>query len=82
MSPAKVSIPKNRPELFKIPNLTTRYRFNYLQADIDLNTKYKGYLQPYYDDIVERFKLGVTVFHTNDDFNQTYENWESWLIVN
>lgn len=70
-----------KTDTYKIPNLTTRYRFNYLQADIDLNTKYKGYLQPYYDDIVERFKLGVTVFHTNDDFNQIYENWESWLIV-
>ena len=70
-----------KTETYKIPDLNTRYRFNYLQADIDLNTKYKGYLQPYYDDIVERFKLGVTVFHTNDDFNQTYENWENWLLL-
>lgn len=69
-----------KTDTYKIPNLTSRYRFNYIQADIDLDTKYIGYLQPYYDDIVERFKLGVTVFHTNDDFNQIYENWETWLI--
>lgn len=65
---------------FKIPDINSRYRFNYLQADIDLDSKESPIFEPYYQDVKARFNLGVTVIHTLNDFAQEKENWESWLV--
>lgn len=65
---------------YKVPVINSRYRFNYLQADIDLDDKFLPMFLPYYDDVKARFNLGVTVIHTLNDFLQEKENWETWLI--
>lgn len=64
-----------------IPNTTSRYRFNFLQCEPDLVFEKDGRLVKYVEDIKERFRKGVTYFHRYDDFRQTKENWEEWLIT-
>ena len=64
-----------------IPNVNSRYRFNYLQCTPDFTTKANPIWQEYINDVIARFELGVTYFHTYHDFEQQYENWESWLIA-
>lgn len=63
-----------------IPNVTSRYRFNFLQCTPDFTTKANPEWQEYIKDVTARFELGVTYFHTYSDFDQQYENWESWLM--
>jgi len=62
------------------PDVHSRYRFNFLQCTPDFTTKANPIWQEYINDVVARFELGVTYFHTYSDFDQQYENWESWLI--
>ena len=62
------------------PNVHSRYRFNFLQCTPDFTTKANPIWQEYINDVVARFELGVTYFHTYSDFDQQYENWESWLM--
>lgn len=64
-----------------IPNVNSRYRFNYLQCTPDFTTKANPIWQEYINDVIARFELGVTYFHTYHDFEQQYENWESWLMA-
>ncbi len=63
-----------------VPNTSSRYRFNYLQCEPDLVFEKDPRLVKYIEDIKERFRLGVTYFHRYDDFRQTKENWEVWLM--
>ena len=63
-----------------IPNVNSRYRFNFLQCTPDFTTKANPIWQEYIKDVIARFELGVTYFHTYNDFDQQYENWESWLV--
>ena len=63
-----------------IPNVKSRYRFNFLQCTPDFTTKANPIWQEYINDVIARFELGVTYFHTYHDFEQQYENWESWLV--
>ena len=63
-----------------IPNVNSRYRFNFIQCTPDFTTKANPIWQEYINDVIARFELGVTYFHTYTDFNQQYENWESWLM--
>lgn len=63
-----------------IPNVNSRYRFNFLQCTPDFTTKANSIWQEYINDVIARFELGVTYFHTYTDFEQQYENWESWLM--
>ena len=63
-----------------IPNVNSRHRFNFLQCTPDFTTKANPIWQEYINDVIARFELGVTYFHTYHDFEQQYENWESWLI--
>ena len=63
-----------------IPNTHTRYRFNFVQCYADFATKANPVWQAYINDVIRRFEIGVTYFHTYDDFNQQYENWEDWLL--
>jgi len=62
------------------PNTHTRYRFNFVQCYADFQTKSNPVWQAYINDVIRRFEIGVTYFHTYDDFNQQYENWENWLL--
>ena len=64
-----------------IPNTSSRYRFNYLQCEADFSTKNNPEWKQYLEDVMERFRKGVTYFHRYDDFEQTLENWESWMIT-
>lgn len=64
-----------------IPNTTSRYRFNYVQCNPQFVFDYDPRLLSYIEDIKERFRKGVTYFHRYDDFKQTKENWEEWLIT-
>lgn len=63
-----------------IPDVTSRYRFNFLQCTPDFTTRANPEWQEYLKDVIARFELGVTYFHTYNDFDQQYENWESWLM--
>lgn len=57
-----------------IPNVNSRYRFNFLQCTPDFTTKANPIWQEYINDVIARFELGVTYFHTYHDFEQQYEN--------
>lgn len=64
--------------LRKIPELNTRYWYNFIQCEADFKgaTKYSTYS----DDIKARLKIGVTIYHNHDDqwdFDQKYENPEA-----
>ena len=64
-----------------IPNTTSRYRFNYLQCEAEFSTRDNPVWRNFIEDVKERFRLGVTFFHKYNDFEQTLENWESWMIT-
>ena len=68
-------------EIQDIPNVASRYWFNFVQADlilIDTNNLSKDIEE----DIIAKFKDGVTFFHYHNGFNfaQDKENWEVSLI--
>ncbi|WP_407462307.1 hypothetical protein [Methanobrevibacter sp.] len=65
----------------KIPDVTTRLYFNYVQADIVFDEF--TFNEDIADDIKNKWKQGVTFFHkVNDewDIEQQYENFEVSLI--
>lgn len=71
----------------KIPNLYTRLWFNFIQAELEINES--NNLPDFVtNDLIERFKNGVTVMHClidqeqvkNWDFDQEKENWEELEI--
>lgn len=64
-----------------VPNTSSRYRFNYLECEANFITKDNPEWKQYLEDVLERFRKGVTYFHRYDDFEQTLENWESWMIT-
>ena len=65
----------------KIPNVTTRLYFNFVQADIVFDEF--TFNEDIADDIRNKWKEGVTFFHKVDnewDIEQEYENFEVSLI--
>lgn len=64
-----------------IPNVNSRYLFNYLQAKIVLNGT-NNLEEKYLNDIKQKFEIGCTYIHPKaiEDLEQTRENWESFLI--
>ena len=74
-----------RAEEMKKPNLSSRLRFNYIEADIDIDfnaisTNTMNMTKEIIDDYKGRFAVGLTLFHyfNNEyDFEQKYENYES-----
>ena len=67
----------------EIPNWDSRYWFNYIQCTPKFNDEQTCVYRGYINDIKARFALGITVYHEHNgeyDFNQTKENWETWLI--
>lgn len=66
-----------------IPNISSRYWFNYVQATLILNDS-SNLTSEIEDDIKEKFEQGVTFLHYKHsmfDFNQEMENLETFLIV-
>lgn len=74
-----------KSEQMKKPSLNSRLRFNFIQADIDIDfnaitTNTMNMTKEIIDDYKGRFAVGLTLFHyfNNEfDFEQKYENWES-----
>ena len=73
-------------EKLGLPDWTSRMRFNYVSADIDMLT-IKHLPKDIVDDIKARWSLGITFMHRltsditqrNYDFEQEFENWE-WTL--
>ena len=66
-----------------LPNVTSRYWFNFLQASLFIEDT-KNLTTEIEDDIKEKFEQGVTFLHAHEDgwdFNQVKENLETFLIV-
>lgn len=64
---------------YSIPNLNSRLWFNYIQCEPEFDEMAIAPYSKYLDDIKERYRKGVTVYHKvadNYDLNQTKENWE------
>ena len=72
-----------------IPDFDSRRNYNYVQAEIVLTNESDPEFKDYLDDIKARYQAGVTYYHrarkspstssSSWDFNQTYENWETWI---
>lgn len=66
----------------KIPEVNTRYWFNFLQASLIINES-SNIPVDIEDDIKEKFEQGVTFLHKHSnvfDFSQEMENWETSLL--
>ena len=66
----------------KIPTITTRYWFNFLQCKLVVNS----YNMPLniLEDIQQKFEEGCTFFHNHSgswDVAQVKENYESWILA-
>ena len=74
----------------EVPNVTSRYWFNFIQCAPVFSNEGQFVWQNYLDDIRARYRAGVTVYHrhpgklsgTAYDWNQTHENWEVALVPN
>lgn len=66
---------------YGIPDVNTRYRFNYLECDAYLRSA-KVPVQ-FLDMLKEKYRQGVTFMHYHDgeyDWGFQYENWETSLL--
>lgn len=89
------TIKKNLADLFHFkgynagyygePQIFTRLRFNYIEADISMREEIstfiaRNYSQEILSDYIRRWAGGLTILHSlnnaTPDFNQKYENWE------
>ena len=76
-----------KAEYLGIPNLKSRLRFNYIQADIDISETAQAFLSNNFNnEIIENYKgkwaEGITIMHhfrNKWNFEQDLENWESVL---
>ena len=76
-----------KAEYLGIPNLNSRLRFNYIQADIDISETAQAFLSSNFNnDIIENYKgkwaEGITIMHhfrNKWNFEQDLENWETVL---
>lgn len=67
----------------KIPNIESRYWFNYLECNLIIDGWSQNMSKEIKDMIIEKFKNGVTFFHKHSgtwDFDQVKENWETSLM--
>ena len=68
-----------------LPNHNTRVNFDYLECDAIIQ-KISAIPDDIFAELINCFKNGVTYIHKTDrvsdiwDFEQKYENWESWLF--
>lgn len=68
-----------------IPDLTSRYWFNFIQCKPVFNEEGNTPYNDYIDDIKARYEAGITVYHHHPgvggwDWNQQFENWEVNLV--
>ena len=65
----------------KVPNVNTRYWFNFLQCNLVVNHT-NNIPSEIVDVIIARFSEGVTFLHrhTTWDIEQVKENYESWIL--
>lgn len=76
-----------KAEYLGIPNLNSRLRFNYIQADIDISETAQAFLSNNFNnEIIENYKgkwvEGITIMHhfrNTWNFEQDLENWEAVL---
>ena len=76
-----------KAEYLGIPNLNSRLRFNYIQADIDISETAQAFLSSNFNnEIIENYKgkwaEGITIMHhfrNKWNFEQDLENWETAL---
>lgn len=76
-----------KAEYLGIPNLKSRLRFNYIQADIDISETAQAFLSNNFNnEIIDNYKgkwaEGITIMHhfrNKWNFEQDLENWESVL---
>lgn len=68
----------------EIPNLTSRYWFNYIMCKPVFKEEGVTPYNEYIDDIKARYAAGVTVYHHHEtwDWDQQYENWENYIAEN
>lgn len=63
-----------------VPKFNTRLLWNFIQCTPAFDGTAINIYQNYLDDIIERFKAGVVIFHHANghwDFDYQYENWET-----
>lgn len=68
---------------YGVPNVSSRYWFNYIQCAADFDTSAYGIEENILENIRQRYAEGVTHYHEHSgqwDLAQTKENWESWPI--
>lgn len=71
----------------EVPNVTSRYWFNFIQCAPIFSNEGQFVWQNYLDDVRARYRAGVTVYHRHSgllsgtayDWDQTHENWETGL---
>lgn len=68
-----------------IPDLNSRYWFNFIQCKPVFNEEGNTPYNDYIDDIKSRYETGITVYHHHPgsggwDWNQQFENWEVNLV--
>ena len=68
-----------------IPDLTSRYWFNFIQCKPVFNEEGNTPYNDYIDDIKSRYETGITVYHHHPgvggwDWGQQFENWEVNLV--
>ena len=76
-----------KAEYLGIPNLNSRLRFNYIQADIDISETAQAFLSSNFNnEIIDNYKgkwaEGITIMHhfrNKWNFEQDLENWETVL---
>lgn len=68
---------------YGVPVTNTRLYYNFLQCKVDIEETNWTYGKSFLDDIKAKYEIGVTYFHKVDnsyDFQQTKENFETWMI--
>ena len=71
----------------ELPNTSSRYWFNYIQCNPVFKEENSNPYNNFLNDIKARYQQGVTVYHQHNgvgaeyDWNQEYENWETFLAV-
>lgn len=68
---------------YGVPNLNSRYWFNFIQCVPSFDLTQVNIYQPFLDDIYERYQAGVTIFHEHHGvrtFDYDKENWEVGFV--
>lgn len=72
-----------RTDEIKIPNINTRYWFNFLSCELELTGLDKNISYIAKNNLIERYSEGATFLHEHNsewDFDQVKENWETNLL--